>query len=82
MGQLTSRVELEADTLEVGSYLVKLDQPYRGLAKNLLELQDYPDARLRTYDDSGWTMGNAFNVDVPNKRFETTSIVGSVLSAP
>src|SRR6185436_7228290 len=33
------------------------------LAKNLLEKQDYPDARLQTYDDSGWTLGYAFNVE-------------------
>src|SRR6185436_2127759 len=38
------------------------------LAKNLLEKQDYPDARLQTYDDSGWTMGYAFNVDVKEIR--------------
>ncbi|HXD23098.1 MAG TPA: hypothetical protein VN613_07050, partial [Gemmatimonadaceae bacterium] len=47
-----------------GSYLVKLDQPYGRLAKNLLEKQDYPDPALQTYDDSGWSMGFAFNVDV------------------
>ena len=34
------------------------------LAKNLLEKQQYPDAALRTYDDSGWSMGLAMNVDV------------------
>ena len=32
--------------------------------KNLLERQDYPDPALTTYDDSGWSMGYAFNVDV------------------
>ncbi|HEX9564642.1 MAG TPA: hypothetical protein VF981_11750, partial [Gemmatimonadaceae bacterium] len=51
-------------TYPVGSYVVKLDQPYGRLAKNLLERQDYPDPALRTYDDSGWSMGFAFNVDV------------------
>src|SRR4029453_10487596 len=34
------------------------------LAKNLLEKQSYPDPDLRTYDDSGWTMGLAMLVDV------------------
>ena len=47
-----------------GSYIIKRDQPYGRLAKNLLEKQQYPDARLGTYDDSGWTMGLAMMVDV------------------
>jgi hypothetical protein len=47
-----------------GSYLVKLNQPYGRLAKNLLEVQHFPDGRLNTYDDSGWTMGHAMNVTV------------------
>ena len=52
------------DTFPAGSYLIKLNQPYGRLAKNLLEKQDYPDPALTTYDDSGWSMGFAFNVDV------------------
>jgi hypothetical protein len=63
-GVLSSPVTIGADTLPAGSYVIKLDQPYGRLAKNLLEKQDYPDPALRTYDDSGWTMGHAFNVDV------------------
>ena len=44
--------------------MIKRDQPYGRLAKNLLERQSYPDPNLRTYDDSGWTMGLAMLVDV------------------
>ena len=51
-------------TYPAGSFVIKRDQPYGRLAKNLLEKQDYPDPRLTTYDDSGWTMGYAFNVDI------------------
>ncbi|MGD8278354.1 MAG: M14 family zinc carboxypeptidase [Gemmatimonadota bacterium] len=64
VGRLSSTLELDEDTLPAGSFVIKLDQPYGRLAKNLLEKQDYPDPALRTYDDSGWSMGFAFNVDV------------------
>jgi hypothetical protein len=55
-------------TFGAGSYVIKGGQPYFRLAKNFLEKQDYPDPALRTYDDSGWTMGYAFNVDVKEIR--------------
>jgi hypothetical protein len=64
IGQLTAAVKIGTETFPTGSYLVKLNQPYGRLAKNLLEKQDYPDPALTTYDDSGWSMGFAFNVDV------------------
>jgi hypothetical protein len=64
VGELSSPVKIGTETFPVGSYLVKLNQPYGRLAKNLLEKQDFPDPALTTYDDSGWSMGFAFNVDV------------------
>jgi hypothetical protein len=47
-----------------GSYVIKMNQPYGPLAKTLLEKQTYPDANLRTYDDSAWTMGMASNIEI------------------
>ena len=44
--------------------MIKRDQPYGRLAKNFLEKQSFPDPNLRTYDDSGWTMGLAMLTDV------------------
>jgi hypothetical protein len=57
-------IKLGETTYPAGSYVIKRDQPYGRLAKNLLEKQVYPDARLTTYDDSGWTMGLEMLVDV------------------
>jgi hypothetical protein len=64
VGQATAPVKVGTVTYPAGSYIIKRDQPYGRLAKNLLEKQQYPDARLNTYDDSGWSMGYAMNVDV------------------
>ncbi len=64
VSQATREFKLGDQTYPAGSYLVKAGQPYWSLAKNLLEVQDYPDERLSTYDDSGWTMGPAMGVDV------------------
>ena len=64
VSQATAEFKLGEETFPAGSYLVKAGQPYWNLAKNLFEKQDYPDERLSTYDDSGWTMGPAMGVDI------------------
>ncbi len=64
VGQATSEIKISDGTFPAGSYVIKRDQPYGRLAKNLLEKQNYPDPNLRTYDDSGWTMGLAMLTDV------------------
>ncbi len=64
IGKATAPVKVGNITYPAGSYVIKRDQPYGRLAKNLLERQQYPDARLNTYDDSGWSMGFAMGVDV------------------
>ena len=63
-GQATREIKLTDGTFPPGSYVIKRDQPYGRLAKNLLERQSYPDPNLRTYDDSGWTMGLTMLTDV------------------
>jgi hypothetical protein len=62
------------------------------LAKSLLEKQVYPDPELRTYDDTGWTMGRMSHtdveeiddksiLDVPVERVGRTKITGTVAAA-
>jgi hypothetical protein len=64
VGTLKKQTIASKDTFPAGSYLIKLNQPYGRLAKNLLEKQVFPDPALTTYDDSGWSMGWAFGVTV------------------
>ncbi|HEY7496949.1 MAG TPA: M14 family zinc carboxypeptidase [Vicinamibacterales bacterium] len=64
VGQAASEIKVKEGVFPAGSYVVKRDQPYGRLAKNLLERQTFPDPNLRTYDDSGWTMGLAMLTDV------------------
>jgi len=64
VGLATNEFKLGDNAYPAGSYVIKRDQPYGRLAKNLLEKQVYPDSRLTTYDDSGWTMGLVMLVDV------------------
>src|SRR5262245_18443562 len=64
VGRAASEIKTSDGTFPAGSYVIKRDQPYGRLAKNLLEKQNYPDPNLTTYDDSGWTMGLAMGVDV------------------
>ena len=64
IGEAKSDIKIGDATYPAGSYVIKRDQPYGRLAKNLLERQNYPDPNLTTYDDSGWTMGLAMGVEV------------------
>ncbi len=57
VGRASAEVKLKEGTFPAGSFIVKRDQPYGRLAKILLEKQSFPDQNLRTYDDTGWTLG-------------------------
>jgi Zinc carboxypeptidase len=65
VGRADKEVKVEDGTYPAGSYVIKRNQPYGRLANILLQLQDnYPDENLRTYDDSGWTMGLMLQTEV------------------
>ncbi len=64
VGRATREVKVKEGTFPAGSYLIKRDQPYGRLAKVLLEKQVFPDPSLRTYDDTGWTMGLMLQTEV------------------
>jgi hypothetical protein len=64
IGRAKGEIKLTDGTYPAGSFVIKRDQPYGRLAKILLEKQNFPDPNLRTYDDTGWTMGLMLQTDV------------------
>ncbi len=64
VGKATGEIKLKEGAFPAGSFVIKRDQPYGRLAKILLEKQNFPDPNLRTYDDTGWTMGLMIGTEV------------------
>jgi len=61
--QLTAPVTQDKATYEAGTWVVPADQEFAALARELLDVQKYPDLRqypggplMRPYDASGWTL--------------------------
>ena len=56
----------EPRTFPAGSYVVRMDQPYSRIADTLLDYQYWApdDPQKHPYDDTGWTFGELFNVQV------------------
>jgi hypothetical protein len=59
LGRVQQEISSGDTHVSAGDVLIKLDQPYGPLAKNLLELQKFPlnDAVPPPYDDIAWTLG-------------------------
>jgi hypothetical protein len=78
----------------VGSYVIRMDQPYSRMADMLLDTQYYNVNDPRPYDDTGWTMGPMRNVKTARITDKTVlaapmtlmmtdaKVVGKLTSAP
>jgi hypothetical protein len=53
-------------TFPAGSWVVRMDQPYSRIADTLLDRQYWSpgDPQKHPYDDTGWSFGDLFGVDV------------------
>src|ERR1043165_8816426 len=58
--------EMEPRTFPAGTYILRMDQPYSRIADALLDYQYWSprDPQQSVYDDTGWTFGEAANVQV------------------
>jgi len=56
----------ETKQFPAGTYIVRMDQPYSRIADALLDYQYWSpnDPQKNPYDDTGWTFGELFNVQV------------------
>src|SRR5262249_52187955 len=65
-GAPEKRDDPEPKPFPAGSYLVRMDQPYSRIADALLDYQYWSprDPQQSVYDDTGWTFGEAANVQV------------------
>jgi hypothetical protein len=63
-----------------GTYLVRMDQPYRGYALDLLTAQKYPadKAPYEPYDDVGWALPFSMGVEVKVIEDESVRKVASL----
>jgi hypothetical protein len=54
--------EAKVAKIPLGSYIIRMDQPYSRIADMLLDTQYYSTSDPRPYDDTGWTLGPLRNV--------------------
>jgi hypothetical protein len=69
--QLTAPVTIEEETFPAGTWVVPTDQEFGAMARQVLNVQKYPDIRqfpggppLRPYDAAGWTLPLQMGVKV------------------
>jgi len=59
-----SEIKLKDGTYPAGTYVVRLDQPYRNYAVDLLTPQHYPKDGSEPYDDVSWELPAHYKVNV------------------
>jgi hypothetical protein len=64
VSQSTGPIQLKDGTFPAGSYVVRLDQPYRNYAVDLLTPQKYPKDGEPPYDDVSWELPANYHLDV------------------
>jgi len=64
VGRSTAQFKIEEGEYAAGTYVVRLDQPYRNYAVDLLEPQKFPsDTPFQPYDDVSWALPIHYGVE-------------------
>ncbi|HJU25385.1 MAG TPA: M14 family zinc carboxypeptidase [Rhodanobacteraceae bacterium] len=61
-----ARIKTQKRKFSAGSYVIRMDQPYSRIADMLLDREYWApeDPQKQPYDDTGWSFGDLFGVDV------------------
>ena len=83
VSQSASTLSLKEGSFPAGTYVVRLDQPYRNYAVDLLTRQTYPKNGTEPYDDVSWELPAFYHLDViPTADASVRDAALSLLSAP
>ncbi len=80
VGRATAPLSVDEGSFPAGSFVVRLDQPYRNYAVDLLLPQDFPaDAEHQPYDDVSWALPIHYGVDT--RRVDDARVLEAPLEA-
>jgi hypothetical protein len=89
VGQLKAEAAIDGVTYPAGTWVVPTDQEFAALAREVLDVQRYPDLRqypggppLRPYDAAGWTLPMQMGVDVAYASKPLPADVRAALAIP
>src|SRR3954453_8425921 len=78
VSRLTAPVTVKEGTFAKGAFVVRLDQPYRNYAVDLLEPQKFPETPYEPYDDVSWAFPVHYGLEA--KRVEDAAILSAPLT--
>ena len=78
VGEAEASFTIKEGQFPKGSWVVRMDQPYRNLILNLLGIQEYPKDVPQSYDDTGWTLG--LHMDVKTVEIKDKAIFDVALT--
>ena len=86
VSQLTAAAAVDGTTYPAGTWIIPMNQPFAELARQLLEVQAYPDLREypegppdQPYDAAGWTLPLQMGVTVVEAKTPLTPEVKAAL---
>ncbi|HEX2138550.1 MAG TPA: M14 family zinc carboxypeptidase [Woeseiaceae bacterium] len=79
VGRASGDFEIEEGEFPEGTFVIKLDQPYRNYAVDLLTPQEFPsDTEFTPYDDVSWALTAHYGVEAIPVSDESVREVGTV----